>query len=192
MNALVKPALGHLTSAHGVSKWPNRLLQISKEWQTMASNHCELCAEGKAEKPLPQGQYWSHSTTDKEPMGDKVRAKAVTSWHRGAFQSGWFIKKMTSYPVYDCPSSQLQSPESRWMNRWFNSGWKSFDLYLIKHRSQKGPGAAWYNLDLQSGSSNHSTWFLSTKAMSQLFRLHLSERAMFDERTAVIVGDRRK
>lgn len=48
-NALVKTALRHLTSAHGVCKWSNRFLKISKEWQTMANNHCKLCAEGKAE-----------------------------------------------------------------------------------------------------------------------------------------------
>lgn len=86
-NTFVKLALGHLTLAHRVSKWADRFLHISKEWQTMvASSTPRARLEISPTKSILEPLY-----PDKKAMSDKVRSEAPRTWRWSTVQVTQFM-----------------------------------------------------------------------------------------------------
>lgn len=132
-------------------------------------------------KPLPQGQYWSRFNLIRNPW--EIR----WGWHCSALQSTWVMTKMASHPVYDSPSGYVGCAADGWMVRL-----RQEDVWSNEEGITKRP---WSRLIQPRSPKWQLKSFILTlvnKTMSLLFRLHLSERAMFDESTAVIVGVRHK
>lgn len=100
-----------------------RSVKNGKQWPTISVSSV-LRARPKAS---PTRSILEPLYPDKETMGNKAGAEALKSWHCGTLQLAWFMTKITSCPVYDCPLSYLQSLKCMWMDRRFNSGWKIFD-----------------------------------------------------------------
>lgn len=140
-------------------------------------------------KPLPQGQYWSRFNLIRNPweirwgqrrrrVDTAVPYSQPESWQRWPHILFMMVRLATSAVLSECG----------WMD-----GLTQAERCLIKRRGDlketlKLPDTT--QIPQVAAKIIHSE--LVNKTMPLLFRLHLSERAMFDESTAVIVGVRHK